>query len=94
MAASFAKLIGAFTSFLIPRILDPSNFGIWVILLLIISYAPIFALGTVETLLKQLPRYIGEKNPTGAKMVEDSVFSSIMISAATLAVIGFSFHIL
>ena len=93
MAASFAKLIGAFTSFFIPRILDPSNFGIWVTLLLITSYAPIFALGTVETLLKQFPRYIGERNPIGAKMVEDSVFSSIIISAAILTVIGFSFHI-
>ncbi|MCE5284742.1 MAG: lipopolysaccharide biosynthesis protein [Pelosinus sp.] len=92
-AASFAKIIGAFTSFLIPRILEPSNFGIWVTLSLIISYAPIFALGTVETLLKQFPRCVGEGNLTGAKIVEDSVFSSIIISASILFIIGLFFQL-
>ena len=93
VAASFAKIIGALATFLIPRILEPSNFGIWVTVSLIISYAPIFALGTVETLLKQYPRYMGEGDITGAKIVEDSVFSSIIISASILFVIGLSFQL-
>ncbi len=93
LAASLAKIIGAFTSFLIPRILEPSNFGIWVTLSLIISYAPIFALGTVETLSKQYPRRIGEGDLTGARIVEDSVFTSIIISASILFVISLSFQL-
>lgn len=92
-AASFAKIIGAFTSFLVPRILEPSNFGVWVTLLLIISYLSIFAFGTVETLVKQFPRCMGDRDLAGAKIVEDSVFSSIIISASILFVISLFFHL-
>lgn len=91
-ATAFAKIIGALASFLIPRILEPSNFGVWVTLLLIISYSPIFALGTVETLLQQFPRLMGKGDLAGAKIVEDSVFSSIIISTSILFVIGLSFQ--
>jgi O-antigen/teichoic acid export membrane protein len=90
---SFSKLIGAFTSFSIPRILEPASFGIWITLLLIVSYAPIIALGTVETLLKMLPYHIGKGELLRAKEVEGSVLGSVILSAVGLLILGFSFNI-
>jgi O-antigen/teichoic acid export membrane protein len=90
-AISISKFVGAFTSFLIPKILDPANYGIWVTLLLIVSYAPIIAFGTVEALMRQYPYFIGKGELTKAKEIESSVFSSIILSALLLILAGFSF---
>ena len=93
-AASLSKFIGMFTSLIMPKILEPANYGVWVTLLLIISYSPIVALGTVETLLKQFPYYAGKGEPNKAKEVENSVLGSIVLSSIALIIIGFSFPFL
>jgi len=93
-AATLSKFIGLFTLFLIARILEPENYGIWIALLLIISYAPIIALGTVETLLKQFPYYAGRGELVKAKEIEDCVLGSITLSAIFLIIAGFNFHLI
>lgn len=93
-ASSVSKFIGLFTSFLMPRILEPANYGIWITLLLIVSYAPIVALGTVETLIKQYPYYTGRGDLTRAREVEEGVLGSIALSSLLLLIVGFSFHLL
>lgn len=92
-AISISKFVGAFTSFLIPKILEPANYGVWVTLMLIVSYAPIIAFGTVEALLRQYPYFIGKGELKQAKDVESGVFSSIILSALLLILAGFSFHL-
>ena len=93
-AASLSKFIGMFTSFTMPKLLEPANYGVWVTLLLIMTYSPIIALGSVETLMKQYPYYAGKGEPNKAREVEGSVFGSIILSAIALIIIGFSFQLL
>jgi len=93
-AAILSKFIGIFTSLIMPKLLEPANYGVWVTLLLITAYSPIIALGTVETLMKQFPYYAGKGEPNKAKEVEGSVFGSIILSAIALIIIGFSFPFL
>ena len=83
-AAFIAKILGAFTSFLVPKFLGPSNYGIWVTLLLIPHYAGILHLGTIETLRKKYPYFIGKSDFREAKIIEDVVFSSIIICSSIL----------
>jgi O-antigen/teichoic acid export membrane protein len=89
LAASIvAKALGAFSSFLIARILQPENFGLWITMILLVSYSPILSFGTVETLLKQLPFYRGKRELEIANQLENTVFTSIVISAIFTFVIG------
>ena len=91
-AGLLAKFIGVFSSFIIAKILQPSDYGIWITLLLIISYAPIISFGTVETLLKKFPYFIGRGEIDKAKEIEKGVLGSIFISAILLLLIGFTFN--
>lgn len=86
------KFIGAVTSFLIARILLPSDYGVWLTLMLIISYSTIACLGTVETLLKNYPYCAGMGDETGAKNLENGVFSSLFLSGAILLIGGLTFN--
>lgn len=89
-AFSLSKIVGAFTSFAIPRILEPASYGAWVTILLIIAYSPIIALGTVEALLRQYPYYMGKGDFKRAQAIESNVFGSIVISSLLLILLGLS----
>lgn len=91
-ASVLTKFVATITSFFVARILQPSNFGIWVTILLISSYAPIVCFGTVETLLKQFPYYIGRGELTKAKEVEEGVLGSIVLASILVLAIGFTFN--
>jgi len=96
MAAFFVRFVGAISSFLLARILMPSDYGIWVTLMLIMAYAPIATLGTVEALIKQFPYFNGRKEFQRAVEVEEVVLSSVILLASCLLILGFgiaiSFH--
>lgn len=81
ITATFAKIIGAISALIIPKILEPANYGVWATLLLIMTYAPIAALGTVEALLKQYPYFIGNGQLTKARECEENVLGSICLVA-------------
>jgi O-antigen/teichoic acid export membrane protein len=87
-SSTLAKCIGACTAFVLPILLEPANYGVWITILLIISYAPIASLGTVETLLKQYPYLMGKKEFLEARNLENSILSSILISAIILFLTG------
>lgn len=91
-ASILAKFVATFTSFFVARILQPSNYGIWVTILLISSYAPIVCFGTVETLLKQFPYYIGRGELARGKEIEDGVLGSIVLACFLVLAIGFIFN--
>jgi O-antigen/teichoic acid export membrane protein len=93
-SAVMGKLIGIMMSFLVARFLQPANYGIWVTLMLIPTYASIFCFGSVETLIKQYPNYIGRGEHAKAVAVENSVLSSVMLSAVGLIVFGSCFELL
>jgi len=91
-AILIAKIIGVLKSFWLAKILEPSDYGIWITILLISSYAPIICLGTVEALLKQVPFYIGKGEYNSASEVENGVFSTLIITASLTIIVGFTFH--
>ncbi len=91
IAGIFVKFLGAFTYFFVAKVLTPADYGVWITLTLIGSYSTILCLGTVETLVKQYPYYIGRNEIDNANMIEDSVLGSIAISAVSLIIIGFTF---
>lgn len=84
ITSTFAKVLGAIAALIIPNILAPANYGVWATLLLILSYSPIAALGTVEALLKQYPYFIGNGQLTKARECEENVLGSICLTAAAL----------
>ena len=85
-AAVLSKPLGFLLAFALAKSLGPQNFGVWVTLMLIISYSPIVCLGTVETLLKQVPYYLGRQESRQIQEVEKSVMGSLVLSA--LIVVG------
>lgn len=93
-AAFAGKLITMMSSFLVARYLMPADYGIWITLMLIPTYASIFCFGSVETLLKQYPNYIGRGEYFKAADVENSVQSSVILSAIGVMLIGVCFEII
>jgi len=87
-AIVISKFIGSFTSFFTAKILQPPDFGLWITILLIASYAPILSFGTVETLLKQYPYHVGRGEFDRAREIENGVMGSIILSSGLLFLIG------
>jgi O-antigen/teichoic acid export membrane protein len=82
------KGIGMATSLLIPKILGPANFGIWVTMLLILQYSPILCLGTVEALIKQFPYHAAKGDIIKAQEIEEGVLGSIVIGSVLCLLVG------
>jgi teichuronic acid exporter len=82
------KVVSASTTFLVAKLLSPAEYGTWITLMLVVSYAPIVSLGTVETLLKQYPFYVGKGDIAMAAMIEGGVLGSIILSSALLLIGG------
>jgi len=80
-AIVLAKFIGIFKSFSLAKILEPSNYGVWITLLLIYSYSGITTLGTIEALLKQIPFHIGKKEINEVNRIENTTLFAISLSA-------------
>src|SRR5690349_13174971 len=78
------KVVTASTALLLATLLTPEQYGLWVTLLLIVSYAPIVALGSNETLVKQYPFHTGTGAVAMARRTEEGVFGSIIIAATIL----------
>lgn len=83
-ASILSKPLGLLLTFGLAKFLGPTDFGAWVTLMLIISYSPIACLGTVETLVKQVPFYLGRQDKERVREVESSVLGSVVISAGVV----------
>lgn len=79
-AIVIAKVIGILSFFLLAKFLSPSDYGLWITIVLVTSYAPILCFGTVETLIKRYPFYIGKKDFESAEKLENGVYSSVLLS--------------
>jgi O-antigen/teichoic acid export membrane protein len=83
-----SKLFGVIKTFWLARVLDPADFGIWTIIFLISTYAPILNLGMGEALLKLVPFFLGKKDDAARRDVEGGVLSfSLILTAFLLPVI-------
>jgi O-antigen/teichoic acid export membrane protein len=91
-AVLLVRLVGGITTFIIARILSPADYGIWVTLLVIASYAPILCLGTVEALVKMFPFYTGKGDLEKARRLESNVLGSLVFAAALLLAAGATFQ--
>jgi len=92
IAVVIAKCFGITQTFFLAKILEPSDYGVWISMLLIISYAPIANFGTIEALLKQFPYFTGKGKLARAKEIEDCVLGSTVLSTILILIIGFTFH--
>jgi O-antigen/teichoic acid export membrane protein len=84
------KLVTATTTFVLARLLAPADYGVWITLALVVSYAPIVSLGSVETLVKEYPYHIGRGDKTAATRVERAVLGAIVLASVVLVVGGFA----
>jgi O-antigen/teichoic acid export membrane protein len=91
-AVLIGRLVGGITTFIIARIMTPADYGIWVTLLVIASYAPILCLGTVESLVKMFPFYFGRGELENARRLESNVLGSLVIAAVILLAVGATFQ--
>jgi O-antigen/teichoic acid export membrane protein len=87
-ATLIARAMGILQSFAVAKFLGPASFGVWVMLLLLVAYAPILCLGTVETLLKQVPYFLGRNEPARVREVESSVLGSIVLAAGAILILA------
>ncbi len=92
VAVFLVRFVGGITTFIIARILSPADYGTWVTLLVIVSYAPIVCLGTMETLVKMFPFYTGRGEIARAARMESNVLGSLALSAALLLAAGATFQ--
>ena len=75
------QILGSFSSFFLAKILSPADFGVWTTLIMVCSLSPILCFGTVETLLKEYPFFIGKGEINKAKKLESGVTGSIIIAS-------------
>lgn len=87
-ALVFARAVGFLQSFILARALGPESYGVWVTLLLIVTYSPIISLGSVETLVKKVPYFLGRKEMEHLREVESSVMGSLILSASVLVLLA------
>lgn len=88
VAVVFAKGFGILQSFVLAKSLGPAGFGVWVTLLLIVSYSPIVGLGTLEAMVKEVPFYLGRNDLPKVREVEAGVFGSAVLAALVYLALG------
>src|SRR5207245_1919657 len=88
VAVVLGKGVGFLQSFVVAKALGPTSFGAWVTLLLIVSYSPIFCLGTLEAMLKEVPFYRGRNDLSRVREIEDGVLGSIVLAASVFVAAG------
>lgn len=79
LASVAARGFGALKTFWLAIILDPGEYGIWIFLLMMTSYAPLLTLGTMETLMKRGPFLRGKGDFASAQEIDQGVFSFTLI---------------
>lgn len=82
-----AQFLSSLRSFVLARLIDPSDYGIWTGVQMIVTLSPIVCLGTVEALLKQVPYFRGKGDPEGLRKVEETVFATMVLSALLVALV-------
>jgi O-antigen/teichoic acid export membrane protein len=87
-ASVFGRLAGSLSSFLIAKTLQPANFGVWLTMILLVSYGSLLSLGTIESLLKQLPFYKGKGDLSSVRQLENVVLGASVTAAIATVVIG------
>lgn len=80
----FAKILSVCTSMYVARTLQPEDYGVWVTLMLIASYAGIAHVGTIEALLKQYPYLKGRGEDAEAQDAERNAMGAITVAAILL----------
>ncbi len=73
---------GFVQTFALARMLGPDGFGIWVTIILLISYCPIFNLGALETMVKQVPFHHARKELAQMRQTEDAVLGSSILTSS------------
>jgi O-antigen/teichoic acid export membrane protein len=89
VASVLSKVAGGFSSFIVAKSLEPANYGIWLTMTLFVSYSSILSLGTVETLLKQVPFYKGKGELQAARRLEEVIYTAVLMAAVAVLVVGF-----
>lgn len=84
-----ARGLGALKTFWLVILLSPGDYGIWIFLLMLTSYAPILTLGTMETLLKKGPFFRGKGDFVSAREIDQGVFSFTLIVTLFFFFAGF-----
>ena len=86
VAITISKVIGGITTFCLARMLVPAEYGFWSTLTLITSLSTILLLGSVETLVKQVPYYLGKSDDHLVRQTEGGVLASVFFSSGALLV--------
>jgi O-antigen/teichoic acid export membrane protein len=86
-----AQFLGSLRSFVLARLIEPADYGIWTGAQTVASLSPIVCLGTVEALLKRVPFFRGRGDAEGLRKVESSVLGTIILAAAALAILFLGF---
>jgi O-antigen/teichoic acid export membrane protein len=79
-----ARVAGFLRTFFVANLLGPSNYGLWVTLLIIPRFAPILVLGAGETMMKEYPYYTGKGQMEKAKTVEELTYCTVLIAVSFL----------
>jgi O-antigen/teichoic acid export membrane protein len=93
-AVVFGKVCGFLLSLIIARTLSPADFGVWVTLTLMASYSPILCLGTVETLVKKVPFFLGTGKLSELRHIEGAVLSSVIFASCLSLCFGIVVYLL
>lgn len=80
-ALVLSKPLGFILSFILAKALGPADFGVWITLVLLVSYSPIACLGTVEALVKKVPFHRGRNEHREIQELEDSIMGSVILAA-------------
>src|SRR4051812_44532229 len=86
IAAVFCQGVTSNRAFLLAKWISPAEYGVWTGLNLIITLAPIAALGTVEALVKEVAFYRGKGDKEKQSAVENAVFGSVILAGAIVMI--------
>jgi len=82
------RAIAMVSTFLVANILGPSNFGLWNLIGVILSYGSYFQLGTLSAMQRELPFYIGRNDAEKVEKIRSVVFNFIVISAIVFSLLS------
>lgn len=82
----YRQILGAFVSFLRPKLLSPEYYGIWTILKLIPRYSEYSHLGTRSALRYLIPLYKGRQDGETINKMQGSAFFFGLVITALIAV--------
>lgn len=89
----FSQILGVISSFVVAKILGPTDFGVWNAVSIALVYGAFCDLGILPAMARDLPFYIGQGNIQKASEIRNTAYVTTLVASLLVMVVlvGISF---